>query len=107
MVFGLYYISALQASMCASCRDKRFDKEVDAHLDKIDKIREHRELDTAIQFLFKKLEESRLKAEKELRDHNATIEDWLREMHTKMSKIAPEVKRIPDLVKELEKSGVS
>ncbi|VUZ42371.1 unnamed protein product [Hymenolepis diminuta] len=105
MVFGLYYISALQASMCASCRDKRFDKEVDAHLDKIDKIREHRELDTAIQFLFKKLEESRLKAEKELRDHNATIEDWLREMHTKMSKIAPEVKRIPDLVKELEKSG--
>ncbi|KAM3174914.1 hypothetical protein ACTXT7_009561 [Hymenolepis weldensis] len=131
MVFGLYYVPALQASICAACREERFNRLVDVHIDKIREIKERREslvrleeylrsrpssrlastiedeLDTAIHSLFKTFKEYRLKAEKELQDHNASIDKWLREMHTNMSKIEPEVKGIPDLVKELEKSGVS
>nr|CDS31227.1 expressed protein [Hymenolepis microstoma] len=129
MVFGLIYYSALKVSICAECRDKKFNELVDQHLGKIHEIKRfdkslvrleeclrkqrssgssstiEKELDEVISYLFKILEESRNKAETELQTHNMRIEKWLREMHEKLIAIAPGILQVPTLVEDLEING--
>lgn len=130
MVFGLPYYSALKLSICAECRDRKFNEVVDVHLRKIQEIRRfdkslvrleeslrnqrsrgsssaiEKELDAAISYLFKTLEESRNKAEKELHTHNAETDNWLREMHKQLKTISPRILQIPTLVEELDINGM-
>ncbi|VDN99247.1 unnamed protein product [Rodentolepis nana] len=128
MVFGLQYCSALKLSICAECRGRKFNELALAHLGKIQEIKRfdqslvrleeslrrkessssptiERELDAAISHLFKKLEESRIRSEREVQSHDAETDTLLRELHTQLSAISPRIQQLPLLIEELERNG--